>query len=326
MEFGFDDHQLAIRGAVRSFCDDRFGLEAIARREGSGADPEAWKGLAELGVLGMLTEGTGTGMVEASLVFEQLGSALVSGPVLWSTLAAPIRPAVTDGTVRLTGIEIGEDEPGPFVVEHLSESDELVLLRSTGVEVVAAIDPTVVDGSSLDPLTPVGVLHRLPRGEALGGPETAMQMRRQGCVLAAAMLVGVARAALQLARDYALEREQFGVPIGSFQAIKHILADMYVRVELAQAATYAAAAIPTNQGEDLDKAVAAAKLLAGEAAIVVAREAVQVLGGMGFTWEMLPHYYLKRAWMLDQSFGTVANQSEHLASLVADDVKGALAP
>ena len=99
-----------------------------------------------------------------------------------------------------------------------------------------------------------------------------------------------------MARAYALEREQFGVPIGSFQAVKHLLADMYVRVEMARAATYAAAAIAAGRGDgDADLAASTAKHLAGEAGIANGRTAVQVLGGMGFTWEMLPHYFLKRA-------------------------------
>ena len=126
-----------------------------------------------------------------------------------------------------------------------------------------------------------------------------------GTVLTAAMLLGVSECALTVARDYALEREQFGVPIGSFQAVKHILADMYVRTGLARSATYAAAAVYDDPGIDTPaRAAAIAKLLAGEAALANARAAVQVLGGMGFTWAMPPNYLLKRAWVLEHSFGT----------------------
>src|SRR5207302_4976098 len=132
-------------------------------------------------------------------------------------------------------------------------------------------------------------------GEVVGDGGAAQQVRRSGEVLSAALLVGVAQGALEVARTYALVREQFGVPIGSFQAIKHLAADMYVRVELARAATYAAAALAAGLGaDDPDRAAAAAKCLAGEAGIVNGRTAVQILGGMGFTWDMLPHYFLKR--------------------------------
>jgi len=111
-----------------------------------------------------------------------------------------------------------------------------------------------------------------------------------------------------VARAYALEREQFGAPIGSFQAVKHLLADMYVRSSLAQSETYAAAAL-----ED-PAAGAAAKVLAADAAIANAGTAVQVLGGMGFTWDMLPHYLLKRARVLEQSFGTADDHAGRLGS------------
>ena len=108
-------------------------------------------------------------------------------------------------------------------------------------------------------------------------------------MLAAAQLVGAAQGALDVASAYALERHQFGVPIGSFQAVKHLLADMYVRVELARSATYAAAAIfDDERAGDAATAASTAKLLAGEAGIANGRTAVQVLGGMGFTWEMTP--------------------------------------
>jgi alkylation response protein AidB-like acyl-CoA dehydrogenase len=131
------------------------------------------------------------------------------------------------------------------------------------------------------------------------------RLRLVGTVLAAASLVGIAQGALDVAKEYALQRHQFGVPIGSFQAIKHLLADCYVRTELARSATYAAAAMVGGASvDDAGKAASTAKLLAGEAGITNGRTAVQVLGGMGFTWEMLPHYYLKRAWVLEESFGT----------------------
>jgi alkylation response protein AidB-like acyl-CoA dehydrogenase len=131
------------------------------------------------------------------------------------------------------------------------------------------------------------------------------------------MLLGVSDAALAVARDYALEREQFGVPIGSFQALKHIMADMFVRTGLARSATYAAAAASDDHdvGDPL-RAGSAAKILAGQAALENARAAIQVLGGMGFTWHMPPHYLLKRAWVLEHSFGTADAHALALASSV----------
>jgi alkylation response protein AidB-like acyl-CoA dehydrogenase len=127
------------------------------------------------------------------------------------------------------------------------------------------------------------------------------------------MLLGIADTALESSRQYALEREQFGVPIGSFQAVQHMLADMYVRTALARSALYAGAAVLDDPeiGDPMD-ASAVAKLLAGEAAVENARTAIQVHGGMGFTWEMLPNYLLKRAWVLEHTFG---NADSHALAL-----------
>src|SRR4029450_9772922 len=133
----------------------------------------------------------------------------------------------------------------------------------------------------------------------------AARLRRIGVVLTAALQLGISHAALDVAVAYSLEREQFGVPIGSLQALKHIMADMYVRVGLARSATYAAAAVLDDRGiGDADRCISAAKLLSGEAAVENARASIQVLGGMGFTWEMPPHFLLKRALVLDHTFGT----------------------
>ncbi len=184
--------------------------------------------------------------------------------------------------------------------------DVVLVVADDGVETFATsalLEP--MDGEPFDPLTPTLAYPALPSGVAAGGPEDALRLRRAGTILAAAELVGVAQGALDVAAAYALERRQFGVPIGSFQAIKHLLADMYVRVELARSATYAAAAVfDDERAGDVTTAASTAKLLAGEAGIANGKTAVQVLGGMGFTWEMAPHYFLKRAWVLEQAFGT----------------------
>ena len=152
-------------------------------------------------------------------------------------------------------------------------------------------------------------------GEVVGDAVAVAELRRLGTVLTAAVLVGVASRALETARAYALERHQFDVPIGSFQAIKHLLADRYVATSLAQSSTYAAAAVLDDpRADDPGRSAASAKLLAADAAINGAGTAVQVLGGMGFTWEMLPHYLLKRAWVLEQTFGSADDHALRLGS------------
>ncbi|CAO5177362.1 Acyl-CoA dehydrogenase [Frankia sp. AiPs1] len=323
MQFRFDEFQIAMRDAVRAFCTGRLALADIAGREDKPAEPALWSALAELGVLGILADGPGTGLglVEASLAFEELGAHLAPGPLLWSTLGAPFVDGAADGAVRVAGVELDDSLPGPVVVEHADGADVLLVLRADRIELVprAALLPATA-GLPLDPLTPVAVFDTIPAGRVVGDAAAARRLRNRGAILSAATLVGVAQGALDTARGYALEREQFGVPIGSFQAIKHILADMYVRVELARAATYAAAAIATDpRAGDLAHSAAAAKVLAGDAGIANGRAAVQVLGGMGFTWDMLPHYYLKRAWVLENGFGTASAHAAGLGAAVAEE-------
>jgi alkylation response protein AidB-like acyl-CoA dehydrogenase len=201
-------------------------------------------------------------------------------------------------------------------VEHASDLDVLLVVDDEQVVAhrtadLAPSEPLL----ALDPLTPVGRFAGLGGGEVVGDADRAAELRRRGTVLAAAVLVGVASRALETARAYALERHQFDVPIGSFQAIKHLLADMYVATSLAQSTTYAAAAVLDDpRADDPGRSAASAKLLAAEAAIDGAGTAVQVLGGMGFTWEMLPHYLLKRAWVLEASFGSADDHALLLGS------------
>jgi alkylation response protein AidB-like acyl-CoA dehydrogenase len=326
MDFRLDDEQLALRDAIGALCRRHFDLAAVAAREGERVDPASWRALADIGVLGMLLAadrgGAGGGAVEAAIAFEQLGTHLATGPLLWSTIAAPLLPDIAAGSLRATGTDPAWG--APFVIDHAAECDIVLVVRDDAIESfeVAAL-PEPLAGEALDPLTPTLAFDALPTGTPLGGPEDAKRLRFAGTVLAAAQLVGVAHGALDVASAYALERHQFGVPIGSFQAVKHLLADMYMRTGLARSATYAAAAILDDDGAgDITTAASAAKVLAGEAGVRNGRAAVQILGGMGFTWAMLPHYYLKRAWVLEETFGTSDAHALTLSAGLEADLAG----
>ncbi len=315
MDFRLDDEQLAFRDAVRDLCRRHFDLATVSAREGQPIAETAWRALADIGVLGILAPGAG-GAVEAAIAFEQLGAHVASGPLRWTTAAAPL---LGGDSTRVTGIDLVSAPAPPFVVEHVDESDVVVVVHDERVEQCSVHDLGERLGATpLDPLTPATAFAALPIGAEIGGAEDARRLRGAGTILAAAELVGTAQGALDVAVAYALEREQFGVVIGSFQAVKHLLADMYVRVELARSATYAAAAISDEESAgSVEAAAGTAKLLASEAGIANGRTAVQVLGGMGFTWEMLPHYFLKRAWLLENEFGTADAHALALGNSVA---------
>lgn len=319
MEFRLDEEQSELQDAVRRFCSSRFPTDGIARREGREVDRSAWGELAELGVFALLSPedaGSGVGIAEGAIVFEQLGAHLVGGPVLWSTLAAPYVEGAAEGHRLVGGIEEAAPDGAPILVEHAGRVDALLILRPEGVFVCAGPDlPPFEPMTPLDPLTPVGRCDALPRGDRAGDASDAARTRLVGTVLCAALLLGVSEAALEAARRHALEREQFGVPIGSFQAVQHLLADMYVRTVLARSATYAAAAVLDDSGiGDPVGASAVAKLLAGEAALANARSAIQVHGGIGYTWEMLPAYLLKRAWVLEHAFGDAESHARSIGA------------
>jgi len=127
------------------------------------------------------------------------------------------------------------------------------------------------------------------------------------------MLVGIAARALEVARGYALERHQFGVPIGSFQAVKHKLANMFVVIERARGVCVFAAATVAEDDDRRSTAVAAAKAAAGDCERLVAADGIQLLGGIGYTWEHDQHLFVKRAKTSGALFGTAAWHRQRIA-------------
>ncbi len=137
----------------------------------------------------------------------------------------------------------------------------------------------------------------------------------EGVVLTAAIQLGIAGRTVELATEYAKQREQFGRPIGSFQAVKHIAADMLVRTEVARGAVYAAACtLDGLSNDDPVRAAAAAGVVAGDAALANAEACIQVHGGIGYTWELDVQRYWKRAAVLETHFGNPDAWAEVVAA------------
>jgi alkylation response protein AidB-like acyl-CoA dehydrogenase len=323
MDFRVDEDQQALRDGIRSFCEGRVRLDALGEIASKGLDRGLWRELAEMGVFPLrLPEargGLGLGMAEAVLVFAELGRRLLPGPLVWSHLAADLVEGAASGEVVVGGLDRMRPSSDPLLLEHLDQLDVLLVLQPNGVH---RLDPRSLRAervaTPLDPLTPLHEARELPEGERIAGPEAAQRLRLEGGALVAAQLFGIAEATQELATAYAKGREQFGRPIGSFQAIKHILSDTFVRQELARAAVYAAGAtLDHPEAGDPARAVSSAKVVAGDAALANSRACIQVHGGMGYTWEMPCHYYLKRTWVLAGLFGSAEEHSERLAQQVA---------
>jgi alkylation response protein AidB-like acyl-CoA dehydrogenase len=330
MDFQPSAEQLSLQEGIRAFCDARLPLERLPDFEGpGGVDRSFWLELAQLGIFQLRVSeaqaGLGLGAAELVLVFEALGRQLVPGPLVWSELAAGRIGGAATGEKIVGGLDLLSAAPEPYLVEHAEALDTLLLLRPEGVfEVAASEIESVPLQSPLDPLTPMQHARRLPQGTQIGDAVTAQRLRIEGMTAVSAQLLGIAEATLELALAYAKQREQFGRSIGSFQAIKHMLADMFVRQELARAAVYAAGAtLDHPEVGDVDQAARGAKIVAGESAMKNARACIQIHGGMGYTWEIPAHYYLKRCWVLESTFGAAEEHAEHVAEAVSPELTAA---
>ncbi|WP_419995838.1 acyl-CoA dehydrogenase family protein [Streptomyces boninensis] len=300
MDFRLTADQRALREGTRELLAGRFGREglrgavsaATAAVDNSGLDREVWEALGAAGFFTLRVPeadgGVGLGMPEAVLVFEEAGRALVPGPLVATHLAAPL---VSEPGAVVTAVW----EPGGLV-DHLADADYVL----SGAELLPAAEVRAVASAvrSVDPLTP------LHRAAGVPGP----RLVPEAALLTAALQLGTAGWAVDAAVAYAKEREQFGRPIGSFQAVQHLCAQLLVRAEPARAAVYAAA-VTGDPGE-----IAAAKLLADEAAVAGMRDCLQVYGGMGFTWEADVHLQLKRAWLRAEQWQRAGATEEALAA------------
>jgi alkylation response protein AidB-like acyl-CoA dehydrogenase len=158
----------------------------------------------------------------------------------------------------------------------------------------------------------------LPSGDTVADATTAEQWRLDGMILTSALQLGICEASVELGSRYALERRQFDRPIGQFQAVKHMLADMLTRTEVARAAVYAAGVTRDGKGDGspLESTARAAKILAGDGALFCAKTCIQVHGGMGFTWEVDAQRYWKRACVLDTHHGNGDTHAEAYATTI----------
>ncbi|WP_098008806.1 acyl-CoA dehydrogenase family protein [Streptomyces sp. sk226] len=336
MDFQLSDDQRALRSGMRDLLGavfDRDRMRAAVERGGA-LDRALWRELGAAGFFALrLPEedgGVGLGLPEAVLLFEEAGRALLPGPLVATHLAAGRVKGAAEGAAVVTAAD------GDRPVAHLAEADAVLAgggpLDGEALRAyVAAARPV----RSMDPLTPLHLPPPEPvAGRAAFAPERATgcaasapervvelvasapgrapayagRLRYEAALLSAAEQLGSAARTADLAVQHARERQQFGAPIGSFQAVKHLCADMLARTEPARAAVYAAAVT----GDPLE--IAAAKLLADEAAVRNARDCLQIHGGMGFTWEADVHLHLKRAWLRGATGLTGAEAEEELAA------------
>jgi alkylation response protein AidB-like acyl-CoA dehydrogenase len=304
---GISEEQEHLREAVRRFVESRIdpSVPRAALDAATEAIPPFWDAIVDPGWLGLHVDeahgGSGASLVEQAVVVEELGRACAPGPYVPTAIAATLAPAfvhgATVGAVALDrAIAIGGHLADVIVCEVGDGWYALDAKLLDPIE-VASVDPTRrVARLQIDGIVPP-VERRLD--------VTSDDVRAVAAVLLAAEAIGIAQWCVDTASEYAKVRVQFGRPIGQFQGVKHRCAEMLARTELARAAVWDAARAASDLGAPgTDLAIAAAASLAFDAAFANAKDCVQTLGGIGFTWEHDAHMYLRRAMTLHQIAGT----------------------
>lgn len=319
MRFELTAEQDQFGQVMHEFFQANFPVTALrAAWENDGAESGLWQGLADLGALGILIpeneDGAGAGHVELALVLEEVGYAAFPEPVLETAgIAAPLLLKYADDSVRskwLPQIASGEakitvaNETGyaPWgaraqaVIVRRGDVIHLVPAGRLDWRPVATQDPTrLVAWADCSDLGSDTVLTREPRAAAY--------LNTLGQSAVASALVGVTRKLLNMTLAYVGQREQFGRRVGSFQAVKHRLADWAVGLEAARALSWYAAWALSAGDDGAELGAMTAKSSATEAAHFANRNSLQLHGGIGFTWEYDLHFWLMRGQAWEFSFG-----------------------
>ncbi|MCZ7456486.1 acyl-CoA dehydrogenase family protein [Streptomyces sp. WMMC940] len=341
-----------LRAAVRSLLTGRSDHTAVLARAESGSpyDDGLWQSLAAgIGAAGLLVPeelgGQGAGHREAAVVLEELGRAVTPAPYLTSSVIATetllALGAARDGvtgllkglaagrTVAVLALPLsdsaGSDRPNGTTVTGVADAaaaDVLLVLRDDGLHAVERGDATV------EPLTPLDLTRPLASvttaegsGTRIADAEQARAAVRRGLLAGAGLLaseqLGIAEWCLEETVRYTRDRYQFNRPVGSFQALKHRMAQLWVDVAGARAAARNAADALATGSAEVPLAVSVAQAHCSRVAVRAAEECVQLHAGIGMTWEHPAHLYLKRAKADEIALGTPGRHKEVLAELVS---------
>jgi alkylation response protein AidB-like acyl-CoA dehydrogenase len=336
VDFAFSEEHELLRSSARDYLRDRVPADRVVALADSDAgwDPTTWKELADMGWLDR-----SLGVLEHAVLAEETGAALLPAP--WFSTVALCAPllddelldAVAAGDKSLTLAASGSVTASrdaltgtkTLVPDLTSVTDAIVTTDDGGVYVVEVTPDLVTARSTMDRTRRLGELTlSSTRARRLDvGADALAEAQRRALALAACEAVGVTQTALDLAADHTKTRQQFGRVIGTYQGVSHKVADMFVKLQLARSLAYWAAWAVSEGDAQRDAAAAAAKAAAGEAAVFTCENAIQVHGGIGFTWEHVLHRYYKRAQWLDAFGGYGREHRASIASAILDERKGA---
>lgn len=324
MNFSFSEDQLLFRDSVRDFLANEVTPDFIRSlwETESGRSSTLWSQLAELGLTGMLVkeEHGGLGMNEEDfiLIAEECGRAALPEPLVDNAMiAVPLLQALNHETTNpyLEKIVSGEAKvavahPVNLLVSDAHISELILFFINDEIHAVKTAEAELIEQQSVDPSRKIFKINFtfnpescIAKGESV--EKLSQDALNRGALAVAAQHLGLAQQMVSMCVEYTTDRQQFGKPIGSFQAVKHHMANVAVKYEFAKAVVYRAAnSIATNH-PDAAVHVAHAKIAASDAALLAAKHGIQVHGAMGYTWEVNLHIWMKRAWALDKTWGSL---------------------
>ena len=326
MNFIFTEEQIQFKDAIKSFLAEECAPASIRDgwQKNKSFNLERWKNLIELGVLSSnLSEekgGLGMDQVTLAMMVEEMGYAGLPEPVaeqiflvndvipfLPKNITEAVESNYNDGTQYIALAH--PLAPNPL---FLNDAAGLILLDSSECKFIAKDDMDFEIISSNDPSRELFKVSSM--NDAISTSENFDELNSavssRGSLMTAALLIGLAQKMVDLSSVYVLDRAQFGKPIGSFQAVKHMLADVAVKIEFAKPAVYRAAYSLSENNPKSALHCAHAKLMCAQAAELACKNSIQAHGAMGYTWEMDLHIYMRKAWSMMACWGNEDRQQE----------------
>jgi alkylation response protein AidB-like acyl-CoA dehydrogenase len=325
MDFRYDEDPLLFQETVRDFLAKECTPEVVRATWESpgGRSPALWKKLAEIGVTGLLVPeaqgGLGFDETTAVLLLEEAGRAALPEPVIGTaTVAVPLLREVggalaADWLPRIAAGDaiVAVGHPVSPFVEDAHVADLLLLAHEDELHALKRGDAKVTEQPANDPgrriasvaFAPCAATRVVDGAQAQALLAAALD---RGALACAAEALGVCDRLIAQAVAYTSQRRQFGKPVGSFQAVKHMLANVKVKLEYARPLVWRAAWSVAQGAAQRAVHVSMAKLAACEAAALGARSALQAHGAIGYTWEQDLHLWMRRAWSLEHSWGRSA--------------------
>ena len=336
MHFAFTEDSTDLRDAVRALLEAECGDGVVRSAWDAASAPSGeglWRALGDNGVLAIAAPealgGLGLGARELVLPIEEFGRYGVPVPVVeTAAIAVSVLSRNEDAelvSAWLPGLLAGELRASAslnsaVLAPFASTADVFLVERDAGLFLVPAPAATLEPARSVDQVRDLAEVEFDPSDSRVAHLGSALTARRWGMLGASAFLLGLSQRMLDFAVEYAGVRTQFGKAIGTFQAVQHRLADARVALEFARPPVYRAAWSIDVDDRELDVHLSMAKLMASEAAEVVAKAALQVHGAIGYSTELDLHFYMKRAWALARTHGSA---SEHRKLLTQRIVHGA---